>query len=261
MAWPLPVVAEAGSARAVVTGIGFEDPCEWIVQWQLGRTETSASMARTQVYTAAGLEETAGLLNLSIYSSRRAPRDGDQVSNLRRMLAASVSAGAVILMAGCLPASSFHTQAAATPELRPEAFFMGVTHGEGTLMQHLKKPRKLHVIGTGSVEPNGDFRLQQDVKYDDGATESRTWHLRRSGPHSYTATLSDASGDVHGETDGNVFHLRYLLRQPAVYMDQLLYLQPDRRTVLNVATVSILGVPWARLSETITRSDSEPAVP
>lgn len=130
---------------------------------------------------------------------------------------------------------------------------MGVTHGEGTLVQRWKNPRKLHVTGTGSVEANGDFRLEQDVKYDDGETESRTWHLRRSGPHSYAGTLTDASGDVNGETDGNVFRLRYLLRQPAVYMEQQLYLQPDGRTVLNVATVSILGVPWARLSETITR--------
>ena len=169
-----------------------------------------------------------------------------------------MAAAIVVSIAGCLPASSFHTEATGTPELRPEAFFMGVTHGEGTLVQHWKKPRKLHVTGTGSVEPNGDFRLEQDVKYDDGTTESRTWHLHRSGPHSYTATLSDASGEVNGETDGNVFHLRYLLRQPAVYMDQQLYLQPDGRTVLNVATVSILGVPWARLSETITRDSKSP---
>ena len=136
---------------------------------------------------------------------------------------------------------------------------MGVTHGEGTLVQHWKKPRTLHITGTGNVEPNGDFRLQQDVKYDDGTTESRTWHLRQSGPHSHTGTLTDASGEVDAETDGNVFHLHYLLRQPAVYMNQRLYLQPDGRTVLNVATVSILGVPWARLSETITRRDSEPS--
>ena len=179
---------------------------------------------------------------------------------LAASIAAVIAAAIVVLMVGCLPASSFHTEAANTPEMRPDAFFMGVTHGDGTLMQRWKKSRKLHVTGMGSVEPNGDFRLEQDVKYDDGTTESRTWHLRPSGPHSYTGTLTDGSGEVHGETNGNTFHLSYLLRQPAVYMNQRLYLQPDGRTVLNVATVSILGVPWARLSETITRSDSEPSV-
>lgn len=168
-------------------------------------------------------------------------------------------AAAVLFLSGCLSASPFHVEAASTPEFRPEAFFLGVTRGEGTLIQHGKSDRKVHVIGVGSVESNGTFRLDQTVTYGDGTTEKRTWLLHHNGKQ-YIATLSDASGAVDGEVNGNVFRLRYLLRQPAVYMDQELYLQPDRRTVLNIATVSVLGVPWARLSERITRPDSEPPV-
>ena len=107
--------------------------------------------------------------------------------------------------------------------------------------------------GTGRTEPDGSFRLDQAVTFDDGTTESRTWRVRRTAAHEYTATLSDAHGDVRAEASGNSFHLRYLLRQPAVYMDQSLYLQPDGRTVLNRATVTVLGIPWARLTETIRR--------
>ena len=146
-----------------------------------------------------------------------------------------------------------------TPEFRPEVFFLGVTRGEGTLVQHGKSDRNVHVIGVGRSDGNGTFRLDQTVTYDDGTTEKRTWLLHRNG-NQYSATLSDASGAVDGEVSGNVFRLRYLLRQPAVYMDQRLYLQSDGRTVLNIATVSVLGVPWARLSERITRPDSEPPV-
>ena len=160
---------------------------------------------------------------------------------------------ALIMMSGCLTASPFHTNAVAAPEFRPETFFAGVTHGVGTLAQRGKSPRTLHVEGRGKWDPDGTFQLDQTVVFDDGATESRTWHLRPESAHGYTGTLSDASGDVSAETTGNVFHLRYLLRQPAVYMDQRLYLQSDGRTVLNVATVSVLGIPWARLSETITQ--------
>jgi hypothetical protein len=58
---------------------------------------------------------------------------------------------------------------------------------------------------------------------------------------------------VAAKVTGNRFHLRYLVRQPAVYMEQYLYLQPDGRTVLNLATIRVIGVPWARLTEEITR--------
>lgn len=168
-------------------------------------------------------------------------------------------AAALLFLSGCLAASPFHVEAASTPDFHPEVFFLGVTRGEGTLVQHGKTDRKVHVIGVGRTDRDGTFRLDQTVTYDDGTTEKRTWVLRHNGKQ-YVATLSDASGAVGGEANGNVFRLRYLLRQPAVYMDQELYLQPDGRTVLNIATVSVLGVPWARLSERITRPDSEPPV-
>ena len=179
------------------------------------------------------------------------------MTDVRSLTPRGLGLVALALMCGCLTASPFHTQAAATPELRPEVFFAGITHGDGTLVQRWKSPRKLQVEGRGAMQPDGTFRLDQAVTFSDGATEKRTWYLRRQGTNSYTGTLSDASGKVTAETHGNVFHLRYLLRQPAVYMDQQLYLQPDGRTVLNVATVSVLGIPWARLSERITRSGSD----
>lgn len=160
----------------------------------------------------------------------------------------------LLFLGGCLSASPFHTEALNTPEFRPEAFFMGTTHGEGTLVQRFKHDRKLSVQGHGEMLADGRFRLDQQVSYANGDTEQRSWYLRRTGPHSYTGTLSDASGNITAETEGNLLHIHYLLRQPAVYMDQRLYLQPDGRTVLNVATVSVLGIPWARLSETITRA-------
>ncbi|MGI9090029.1 MAG: DUF3833 family protein [Gemmatimonadaceae bacterium] len=172
-----------------------------------------------------------------------------------------LSPAALLLVSGCLSASPLHTSATEAPEFRPEAFFAGVTHGEGTLVQRGKGPRKLRVEGLGQPEPGGTFRLEQTVTFDDGATERRTWHLRQMSAHTYMGIISDASGKVSAETKGNRFHLRYLLRKPAVYMEQYLYLQPDGRTVLNVATVTVIGIPWARLSEKITRSDEHASLP
>ena len=168
-----------------------------------------------------------------------------------------LGAAMLVTVSGCLAGTQLHTEASPKPELRPELFFAGVTHGVGILEERGKAAKKLRVEGMGRWDADSTFRLDQKVVFDDGTTESRTWYLRQQGAHTYTGKLSDASGIVTATTNGNVFHLRYLLRQPAVYMEQELYLQRDGRTVLNVATVSVLGVPWARLSETITRESGE----
>jgi hypothetical protein len=116
--------------------------------------------------------------------------------------------------------------------------------------------RTVRVDGVGRAEADGRFRLDQTVTFGDGSIETRVWYLRRVDSTHFSATLSDAKGEVRAETNGMRFHLRYLLRHPAVYMEQWLTLSPDGRTVDNQAQVTVLGVPWARLSETITRRDS-----
>jgi hypothetical protein len=71
-----------------------------------------------------------------------------------------------------------------------------------------------------------------------------------------TATLTDASGVVKGETYGDLFHLRYPMKTPVGgHMEQWLYLQPDGHTVMNEATVRLFGVVVAHLSERITHED------
>jgi hypothetical protein len=158
-------------------------------------------------------------------------------------------------LCGCLPAFPNAIESTERPTLEPAAFFAGRTTGEGSLSRRFVAERTLHVEGTGRMEPGGLFRLDQTVTFDDGAIETRTWRLRRTAENEYRATLSDATGGVRAQANGNSFHVRYLLRQPLIYMDQWLYLQPDGRTVINRATVTVLGIPWARLDETITRSD------
>ena len=166
-------------------------------------------------------------------------------------------AAALVLLSlcGCLPDFPDASQAAEQPALIPDAFFAGRTTGEGTLRMRFRAPRTLRVAGMGRRERDGAFRLDQTVTFDDGTVEKRSWRLRRTAANDYRATLSDAGGEVRARTSGNSMHLRYLLRQPRVYMEQWLYLQPDGRTAVNRATVTVLGIPWARLDETITRAD------
>ncbi|MGI8508198.1 MAG: DUF3833 family protein [Gemmatimonadaceae bacterium] len=175
---------------------------------------------------------------------------------LRSLCGIALCGVSVLLLSGCLASAPPRPQTLPMPEFRPEVFFSGRTKGEGKLLQRWHAPKALHVEGLGQMEADSTFRLDQTVTFRDGTMEKRTWHMRRLDAHTYSATLSDAAGKVSAETHGNLFHLRYLLRQPAVYMEQWIYLQPGGRVANNEATVTILGVPWVRLSERITRSDS-----
>ena len=161
-------------------------------------------------------------------------------------------------LSGCLASLPHRATQASQPVFDPMEFFAGRTHGEGTLDLRFGADRKLRVEGTGRTETGGRFRLDQTITYGDSSVETRTWYMRRVDATHFAATLSDARGEVRAEVRGPRFHLRYLLRHPAVYMEQWLTLDPNGRTVDNQAQVTVLGLPWARLSETITRSDAPP---
>ncbi len=154
--------------------------------------------------------------------------------------------------AAVLPPSAFD---GAQPEFRPDTAFAGTTSSSGVLEDASGAPtRRFHVTGTGDVLPDATLRLAQDITFDHDPPTHRTWLLRRLDDHHYAGTLTDASGPVRAEAYGPLFHLRYPMKSPfAGTMEQWLYLQPDGRTVVNEATVRVLGVVVAHLSERITR--------
>jgi len=160
--------------------------------------------------------------------------------------------------ATALPPSAFES---GTPELRPEIFFAGMTSSSGVIETRSGAPtRRLRVTGSGERLPDGSLRLIQRIRFDQDAPTMRTWVVRRLDAHHYTASLTDAAGPVDGETYGDLFHLRYAMRSPfGGEMEQWLYLQPDGHTVVNEATVSVLGIIVAHLSERITHEDNPTA--
>lgn len=165
--------------------------------------------------------------------------------------------GALLLMAAssCLASHPPRPAPTPVPSFDPIVFFAGRTQGVGTLTARFSATRSIRVESTGKTEQDGSFRLDQTVTLGNGSVHTRFWRIRRVDSTHYSATLSDATGDVTADTDGNRFHLRYLLRRPAVYVEQWLYLEPDGRSATNIAQVTVLGIPWARLTETITRVD------
>ncbi|MEP6992944.1 MAG: DUF3833 family protein [Acidobacteriota bacterium] len=159
----------------------------------------------------------------------------------------------VLVLSGCLGGFRVGETSAPAPQFRPEQFFTGVTHGEGVLAALGRTDRAFHVTGAGHSESDGTFVLDQTVSYADGAVEQRSFRMRRVDEHEYAGSLTGASGAVWARAEGNGFHVRYTIRKPAVTMEQWIYLRPDARTALNRATVRVLGIPVAHLSETIRR--------
>ena len=162
-----------------------------------------------------------------------------------------------VALGGCAPVLRPSDFAGGTPELRPDVFFAGATSSSGVLANRSGTPtRRLHVKGFGQTLPDGSFRLDQSITFDEDAPQMRTWVMRRLDAHHYTATLTDASGAVQGEAYGDLFHLRYPMKTPfGGEMEQWMYLQADGRTVMNEATVRVFGVVVAHVSELITQDE------
>ncbi len=143
-------------------------------------------------------------------------------------------------------------------EFTPKAGFAGESEGIGSLKLLLGKPRPFRVQSRGSEQSDGTFHLEQTISFDGEPSRERVWVISTVSPNRYSATLSDAAGPVTGTTLGPRLSLRYRVRGPWV-MQQELELMPDGRTIDNVGTITLLGIPVGHLRETIKRSG--PAIP
>jgi hypothetical protein len=160
----------------------------------------------------------------------------------------------LLLLCGCVKPLPVLQWSADAPIMRPEEFFAGVSRGNGVIQTPGGTPsRRIMVESNGGTLPDGSFRLDQKITDDRGKVSNRFWIMRRTGPNSYTSSLSDAAGAVTGDVRGNLFHLKYLYKKPFVTMEQWLWLQPDGKTVMNVGRVSMPSRTIARLSEIIVR--------
>lgn len=160
----------------------------------------------------------------------------------------------LVLLAGCLATHPPAGLVPAAPPFDPFVFFQGRTEGLGTLRVRAQAPELVRVDGRGQVLADGTFRLDQTVTRGDGEPAERTWLLRRVGPASYAGTLTDAASEVTAEVEGSTLRIHYRMGTVTT-MSQTLTLQPGGRVALNLSTVSVLGIPWARLTEQIRRLD------
>lgn len=141
---------------------------------------------------------------------------------------------------------------AAEVEFTPQSGFDGYSEGNGSFKLLFGKLRPFHVESRGTQQDDGTFRLEQTVNFQGDPPQDRVWLLTTISPHHYSATLSDAAGPVTGTSTGPHLSLKYRVKGPLV-MHQELALRQDARTIDNVGTLTLWGIPVGHMHETITR--------
>lgn len=147
------------------------------------------------------------------------------------------------------------------PRFDPGDYFSGRTRSWGVIESRGGAPRQVLTTQTRGHWEGDLFHFEQDLAFEDGRRQHRSWRLRRVDAQHYTATGTGIVGEARGEVYGNVFHLEFTLDlSPGnplarVHMSQWLYLQADGRTMINRATLTKAGVVLAHITEQFTKGN------
>ena len=118
----------------------------------------------------------------------------------------------------------------------------------------LRHTRHVRVHGNGAVQPDGSILLSQTV---DGAADkqqNREWRIRRIAPGRYTGSLTEARGEISGESTGNAFHLKYRTKGGTA-IEQWITPSPDGRSARNRLIARKMGIVVGHLNETIRKTN------
>ena len=169
----------------------------------------------------------------------------------------------VCLLASCIalrPADF----AGDSPVFDPLDFFSGRSESSGVMENRSGAPVKRVKTRTVGFWQDGVLRLEQELNIDGEPSSHRVWRLRRIDEHHFEGTANDMVGTARGEARGPVFHWTFTLAlSPGnplanVRMSQWMYLQPDRRTMVNHTTVTKAGIVLSQVTEQFRITSSRP---
>jgi hypothetical protein len=146
-----------------------------------------------------------------------------------------------------------------TPAFDPLAFFTGRTSSWGVFENRKGEPIRRVVTKTRSRMVRPELHMEQDLFIGDQPRSRRSWRLRRIDAHHFEGTANDIVGTARGRAEGNTFTWSFTLElKPGnplsrVRMTQSMYLQPDRRTMINRSVIRKFGVQVAQVTEQFRR--------
>lgn len=139
-----------------------------------------------------------------------------------------------------------------------DKYFVGHCRSYGVFENTNGNPRRSFVCNSyGKRDVNGDVKLHQDFQFSDGKTQTRDWHIHRSGPTHWEATANDMVGVARGEGQGNAFYWEYAItlspKNPlaTVHVRQWMYLAEGTDTLMTRLIITKLGIKVSEVSEVI----------
>lgn len=142
---------------------------------------------------------------------------------------------------------------AAKPKLDLIEFFTGRTHAVSEIKVAFRRPLGHVTHSVGRRSANGDLILVDSIKEEGKPKKERRWVMRRSGPNSFTGTMSEASGPVKITIDGNRATIRYKMKGGISIDQRLTQLNPG--TLSNHVSARKLGIRLGRLEGTVRKLD------
>lgn len=176
--------------------------------------------------------------------------------------ARSLSALAVILLAGCHQTLPVPASVGSGPAFDPVAFFEGHTHSWGVVENRAGAPTEWVSTDSHGARDGADrLRMVQHLSFKNGTTQQRDWTLWRRGPDQFEATADDMVGSARGVSNGNIFHWQWILaRSPGnslmnVTMNQWMYRMDDGSVTIRT-TISKFGFILAEVTEQFTHPEN-----
>lgn len=153
-----------------------------------------------------------------------------------------LSAGLVLSLLGGCALQPTVEQRATDPPLALEAFFPGVSTGNGVFVNAWTGAERRFRVRIDGAWDGRTLTLVEDFDYDDGEKDRKTWRLRRLPDGSFSGTREDVVGEARA-TEGRVVRLQYKVNLAGwtLGFSDVLALRADG-TLLNRATVSKWGI-------------------
>jgi hypothetical protein len=142
--------------------------------------------------------------------------------------------------------------ASAQQQLDPLRFFEGRTLTQGTVKVMFHKPYWTRSIGAGRIERDGSLTLVQRVEDEGKPAHERRWHVRRTAPGEFVASMTEAVGPVDIERVGDRYRFRFKLKGN-LRAEQILTPLPDGKSARNSVRVKRMGITVATTEGTIRK--------
>lgn len=149
---------------------------------------------------------------------------------------------------------------ATLPSLRMEQFFNGTVQGHGIVRDLFGKVIRRFALTMRGAWDEAGGTLHEDFTYDDGARETRIWHVRLLQDGRYEATAPEIVGTARGTASGMAMRFHYKMRLPiqgrhmVFSFDDWMYAVDDNH-VVNVNAMKLLGVKVADIVISLRRTE------